>query len=117
MPFCSLERTNVCGLKSDDSYCIKTCNLSSLCDVLTLLKRYRVILKMVSFGIFRIILVSKEEKNFTILPPPLQHSSSQILLDEFDPPLPPEKREEKAKKPQLLFFGDDLGERLTHLDR
>ena len=39
MQFCSLERTNVCDLKSDDSYCIKTCNLSSLCDVLTLLKR------------------------------------------------------------------------------
>ena len=66
MPFCSLERTNVCGLKCDDSYCIKTCNLSSLCDVLTLLKRYRVILKKVLFGIFRIILVSKEEKNLTI---------------------------------------------------
>ena len=27
---------------------------------------YRVIFKKVSFGIFRIILVSKEEKNFTI---------------------------------------------------
>ena len=27
---------------------------------------YRVILKKVSFGIFRIILVSKEEKNFTL---------------------------------------------------
>ena len=28
--------------------------------------KYRVILKKVSFGIFRITLVSKEEKNFTI---------------------------------------------------
>ena len=28
--------------------------------------RYRVILKKVSFGIFTIILVSKEDKNFTI---------------------------------------------------
>ena len=29
-------------------------------------RRYRVILKKVLFGIFRVILVSKEEKNFTI---------------------------------------------------
>ena len=32
----------------------------------TMLTMYRVILKKVSFGIFRTFLVSKEEKNFTI---------------------------------------------------
>ena len=31
-----------------------------------LVRMYRVILKKVSFGIFRTFLVSKEEKNFTI---------------------------------------------------